>query len=337
MTKRSTLKDIAKSLNVSTTTVSRAINNKEDISVHMRKKVLETAKLLNYKPNTVAVSLRKKSSGGLIGVIIPSVDHYFFSTILKGIITSKDASNNLIIIGESSQNPSKERQIINRFESHYISGLIFVPSRHPDSIKNVETLTKDGVPFVLIDRKFANYNNSYVQHDDFNGAYQAVEHLILRGRTNIALLKGDDECSISNERFRGYKSALEAHQFALNPEYVISCPYTNKQEGFEATSQLFQSGRNRPDAIFCITDNLASGVYEYAYSMAIRIPEELSVIGFSNSEISVNLIPKLTTVEQNGLAMGQEALKFLLAKIKNESRIDQKTFQSNLIVRGSSS
>ena len=139
---RTTLKDIANYLNVSTTTVSRALNDKDDISMSMRQRVLEVARLLDYKPNSVAISLRKKTRSNLIGVIIPSVDHHFFSTILHGITTSTLQDDYMIMMGESNHDVVREKEIINRFGDHYVAGVIFVPSRHRRSQENVKLLVK---------------------------------------------------------------------------------------------------------------------------------------------------------------------------------------------------
>lgn len=333
--KRSTLKDIANYLNVSTTTVSRALNDKEDISAEMRKKVKEVAKFLHYKPNSIAISLRKKSSTNLIGLIIPTVDHYFFSTILKGAISSSHSSQYLTLIGESNHDTRRETEIINQFNDHYVSGIIFIPSRNKASRNNVLLLQDRQMPFVLIDRQFSGFDGSFVFHDGYAGAYKAVSYLIKCGRRRIALLRGDGECSISNERYKGYVDALYHSLLPIDDRYVKHCPGTTKEEAYLMTKSIFDSEQEPPDAIFSITDHMAAGVYAYAYEAGLEIPKDIAVIGFSNAELSTYLLPQLTTVNQDGNLMGITAMDFLTQQINDPSVQQKRIFESDLIIRDS--
>ncbi len=332
---RTTLKDIAKYLNVSTTTVSRAINDKDDISLEMRHKVLKVAKMLDYKPNSVAISLRKKTANNLIGVIMPVVDHHFFSTILRGITTTELKDDYMILIGESNHDVDREKEIINKFGDHYVAGIIFVPSRNKNSKDNVQLLQKRQTPFILIDRTFKDFDGSFIQHDDFQGAFKATSHLLERGRRNIVLLKGSDECSVSQSRLEGYLAALKAADISYDHELVISCTNASKYEGFMAFKNILES-QKRPDAIFCITDHLAAGALDFAKSKNIKVPEELSIVGYSNSEISQNVTPTLTTVAQDGYEMGRLAKEYLIEMCNHKNVSHQKVFPSHLIVRESS-
>lgn len=332
---RTTLKHIANYLNVSTTTVSRAMNDKPDISPEMRQKVLEVAKLLDYKPNSIAISLRKKTANNLIGVIIPIVDHYFFSTILRGITTTGYKDDYMIMIGESNHDVQREKEIINRFNDHYVAGIIFVPSRHKRSRENVVLLQSRQTPFILIDRTFEGFAGSYIQHDDFQGAYKATRHLLDKGRTSIAMLRGDNECSVSQARFEGYKAALAEAKVPLQYNLVVPCIHATKIEGYETARYLFEQ-QKKPDAVFCITDHLAAGVMEYVQSHNIRIPEDLALVGYSNSEIAQNVSPKLTTVSQDGYEMGRLAKECLIELCHHHNVIHQRVFPSELIIRQSS-
>ncbi len=332
---RTTIKDIANYLNVSTTTVSRALNDKDDISDKMRQKVLEVAKLLDYKPNSIAISLRKKTSEKVIGVVLPSVNHYFFSTILRGITTTGHGDDYLVMIGESNQDVKREKEIINQFDDHYVAGIILVPTRNKDSRENVEMIGRRGTPMILIDRTFDDYQGSYIQHDDFKGAYDATNHLISQGKRKIAMLKGGHDCSLSQTRYDGYKTALNDINLKSNSAFVISCTNANKEEGYGAAQKLFAQSI-KPDAIFCITDQLAVGVLEYAKDHKISVPAELSIVGYSNSEIAQNVTPKLTTVGQDGFEMGQLAKEYLIEMVLRPEVIRQKVFSSELIKRDSS-
>ena len=336
MKRRATLKDIANALNISVTTVSRALNDKDDISPQTKKAVLDVAKMLEYKPNAIAVSLRKNVATKIIGVILPSVNHYFFSTILKGIMSSAHMSDYMVMIGESNHDYEKEKLLIEQFADHLVSGVIYAPSRNPDAIQNATLLKRRGLPAIIIDRKFDDFNGSYLQHDNFTGAHAAVSHLIAQGYQKIAHIRGDESCSISNERYKGYLKALRDHQLVPDQSLVQCCIHVNKEDGYKITQNMFEQGSVHPDAIFTVTDRVAAGVYEYAMAHNISIPQELGVVGYSNSDIAQNLYPKLSTVEQNGQEMGETAFNFLLDQLSNQNSVYQKTFSTKLIIRDSS-
>ena len=334
--RRPTLKDIADSLNISVTTVSRALNDKGDISEETKEKVMQVARMLDYKPNAMAVSLRKNVSSNVIGVIIPTVDHYFFSTLLKGITTSEHSKRFMVMIGESDHDFNKEKNIIDQMLDHFVAGIIFIPSRNKESRKNVQRIQAQQIPHVLIDRRFDDYTGNFIQHDDYTGARKAIEHLLSQGYRKIALMRGDDECSISNERQRGYVDAHIANGLKVDPRFLGICHLAHEEEAYHEMKRLFTSYSGRPEAIFCITDVLATGVYEFARENNLSIPDDLAVMGYSNSEISRYLTPRLSTVEQNGNDMGSKAMDFIARLIDDPSLELKFTFESELIIRESS-
>lgn len=332
--KRTTLKDIAKALNVSTTTISRALNNKEDVSKAMRDKVWEVARMLDYKPNTLARSLRQKSSNKVIGAIIPEVDHYFFSTIIKG-ITSSINTEYLVMIGESRHDANQERQIINRFIEHFVGGIILLPTKHHASINNIRYLEETEIPHILVDRTFEEYEGNFIRHDSLHGAEIAIDHLIAQGRRRIAILKGDDECSVSNDRLKGYQNSLTQHDIPLDASLIHSCPEASKEEAIVACHHLFQLPQT-PDAIFTITDHLAAGVFQYASAKGLRIPQDIAVVGYSNSDISDILNPQLTTVAQDGFELGRLAKEQMIEIIGDPTYQYKNIISSKLLVKKSS-
>lgn len=334
LNKRPTLKDIAKALNVSTTTVSRALNNKDDISAEMRHKVWEVARMLDYKPNSLARSLRQRSSNKVIGVIIPEVDHYFFSTIIKGITMSIEAEF-LIMIGETRHDAVLERNMIDRYMDHFVGGIILIPTRYNSSIKNIRHLQEAEIPHILVDRIFGDYDGNYLRHDSLEGAQKAIDHLIQKGKKRIAILRGDMECTVSSERVIGYKNSLRAHHMTIDESLILSCPNASREEAFMACKRLFELP-DPPDAIFTITDHLAAGVYQYAAAHSLRIPEDIAVVGYSNSEISDLLQPKLTSVAQDGFELGRIAKEQMIQMIADPSHKYKSVISSPLIVRGSS-
>jgi len=332
--KRATLKDIAKALNVSTTTVSRALNNKSDISDEMRRRVQQTAELLDYKPNAIARSLKKHSQTLLLGLIIPEVDHYFYSTIIKGINQVPD-KDHLFILGESLQDPKNERRIIEKYIEHYVAGVIFIPSRHVESIENIDYLVSSKIPHILIDRVPEGYAGSYVKDESLKGAEKAVEFLISKGRRRIAMLKGPEDCMVSNQRLKAYKNILDRYGLKFENKLVVSSAIARKKDGYEGCKKLFEENKATPDAIFTVTDDLAAGVYEYAFSHNISIPKDISVIGYSNSEISKVLYPKLTSVGQVGHELGSTAAYNLIQMIQNSDHVYQDILPTSLVIRDS--
>ena len=338
MSGRTKLKDIASALNVSVATVSRAINDKSDIHPTTKDAILEMAKKLNYKPNNLAVSLRKSHTLNVIGVAIPLVKHYFFSTLLQGIMTQAHESNYFVILGESMHDPDKEEQILSGFLEFGVSGIMLAPSKHSDFNKNVLPIVHRRIPVVIMDRMYDNYSGNYVNTNDFNGAYNATSHLIQCGYQRIAHIGSSDSWSIGHERFQGYKAALRDHGRNLNENLIHICNFNNKEEGaeegYKASKRLFAL-KTPPDAIFSVTDDIAIGVYDYAKEHGINIPNDLGIVGFSNSEISNYLNPRLTTMEQNAELMGSTAFQFFLDALSTKDSVFQKTFEPQLILRES--
>ncbi len=335
MAKDARLIDIANALNISVTTVSRALNDKDDISQKTKAAVLEVADMLDYKPNRLAISLRKKKAFNVIGVVLPNVDHYFFSTVLKGVMSKAHLNNYLVIVGESSQDDLKEKEILDEFISYGVSGILIAPTKHSSFEANFAYLKQKRIPYVFMDRTYDEHDTSYVRSDDYHGAYQAVNHLIEKGYQRIAHIKSSDGWSIGTERAKGYRQALTDSGLTCYDELIKSSDTATKEDGYQLTSEFFSMDAP-PDAIFTVTDDVASGVYEYAHQHQIDIPSQLGVVGFSNSVLSSILIPKLTTVEQLGEQMGETAFDYFFQIRKDKRHSFQKTFESKLIVRESS-
>tara|TARA_B100000497_G_C7651620_1_gene392070 strand:- start:521 stop:1534 length:1014 start_codon:yes stop_codon:yes gene_type:complete len=331
--KRATIKDISDSLNLSISTVSRILNGKGEFSEATRSSVLQVAKMLDYRANSLAVSLRKNVPNKVVGVILPQVNHYFFSSILNGIMTSSHNQGYMVMIGESLDRSDLEKDLINNFSDHFVAGIILAPSQDKRSAENIVKMENEGIPNVVIDRTYQRINGSFVKHDDFKGAFNAVMHLLNQGYEKIGLIKGPDRCTISQTRFEGYKKAFEEKGIKINSDLIESANHTDKEEGYFLFKKMYE--KNKPGAIFTITDMLASGVFTYAHEQNINIPKDLGVIGYSNSQLGQALQPKLTTVNQNGQEMGEVALSYLLEQINEPTLKRQLTFDSELIIRES--
>jgi LacI family transcriptional regulator len=339
MNHRPKLKDIADALNVSITTVSRALNNKSDINISTKQAILAKANELNYKPNNLALSLRKSSSLNVIGVIVPLVQHYYFSTLLNGIMSSAHDMNYFVLVGESMHDSDREKKILDDFTEYGVSGILLAPCKHSDFSKNVLPIIHRRIPVVVMDRMYDNYNGNFVNTDDSYGAFIAVNHLIDQGYKRIAHIASSDSWSIGQERLKGYKEALTKNGIPIDENYLSICHFNNKEEGaeegYKACHKLF-SLKEPPDAIFSVTDDIAIGVYQYAKENNISIPNDLGIVGFSNSDISNFLNPKLSTLEQYAMEMGQMAFDFFLRALESNGQIFQNSFKPKLLIRGSS-
>lgn len=339
MGKRTKLKDIADQLGISITTVYRALNDKSDINEDTKREILALAEELGYRPNSSAISLRRNKMIPLVGVMLPIINHYFFATVLKGIMSKAHLHNSLIIAGESLQNPTKEKKILDQFMDQGVSGIIMAPARNSNFEKNIIPILHKRIPIVIIDRMYDHYKGNYVLTDDFGGGYKATQHLLDNGYKKIAHIGSIDDKSIGTERRKGYVAALDAAGIIPKAEYIIlndiDNPHTAIEKGYNATALLFKL-KYPPDAIFAVTDDIAIGVIEYARENNISMPEELGLVGFSNSQMSNYIRPRLTTVEQNGFAMGELAFDYFNKASSSNGEVFQKTFDLNLIIRESS-
>ena len=335
MREKARLIDIAKALNVSTTTVSRALNNKSDISPKTKEAVLSLARKLDYQPNNLAISLRKKRSFQSIGVILPNVGHYFFSTVLKGIMQKAHLNNYLVMVGESNANALEEEKLVEEFVNYGVNGILITPGKESNYTAISELLQTKRIPHVLIDRTFPNYNGNYVLSNDIEGAKLATNHLLDNGCQRIAYVGILDKCSVCLKRYSGYLSALKEYGIPTDTSIVIKFNEISHRAGFEAARELF-SLENPPDSVFAVTDNVAAGVIDYCHVNGIDVPNQLAVVGFSNSEISSIVQPKLTTIEQKGEHMGELAFDYFYQSLVDKNAVMQKTFDLKLIVRESS-
>lgn len=334
MHNKMTMKEIAKRLNISITTVSRALNNKSDVGEETRKAVMALAQELDYSPNEIAASLRKRKSNA-IGVVLPRVEHYFFSTVLKGIVSSAQKDNFAVILSESAHIPQKETELIGRLIGMNVSGIILSPCRNEIDISFIKSLEKNNIPMVLIDRTPRNYQGHFVKMNDFHGAEIAVKHLIQQGYKKIAHIRGHEYSSIAEDRYQGYCHALRLNNMEYNPALVRACEFVNKAEGYYFTKELLLSD-DKPDAIFTVTDEVAMGVYKAIKELGLNIPVDIGVVGYSNSMVSHYVCPKLSTIDQPGIRMGETAYEFLQSALNDANKIRQKVFEANLLIRQSS-
>lgn len=331
-----TIKDIAKTLNISPSTVSRALKDHPDISTATKKAVKKLAEELDYQPNSVALSLRK-SKTFTIGIIIPQIVHHFFSTVISGIEDVAYEAGYHVMICQS--NESYEREVLNTqaLVASRVDGMLVSVAQETDDIKHFQGLISKGIPLVFFDRIVNGLDTSSVVVDDFEGAYHAVEYLLKTGCRRIAHLAGPNNLVNSQSRKKGYEKALDDYNIAPQPGHIVVAGLTI-EDGRKACLTLLEQ-ETMPDAIFAANDPLALGAMQVLKEKGISIPEQVSIIGFSNEPMTSLMDPAMTTVAQPGFEMGQLAARLLLEEIVNSNDGQQKTvtkeLTTELVIRNS--
>ena len=333
-----TIKDLAKKLGISASTVSRALKDHPDISPATKKAVNDLAEQLNYQPNTIALSL-KQSKTNTIGVIIPEIAHFFFSTVVSGIEDiAYDKGYNVII---TQSNESYDREVIDSqalFNSR-VDGILVSVARNTQNYDHFTRLIQRNMPLVFFDRVIEGINASKVIVDDEQGAYEATQHLIEQGYKRIAHLAGPQTLIISQNRLNGYKAAIADNKYMIDDRIIEICGLGTYEEAEQITNQLLDS-RLPPDAIFANNDVAAYGAMTAIKKRKMKIPEEIAIVGFSNWRFSGLIEPALSSVTQPGFKMGQEAIKLLLKQIEmkdDEQHVTETVvLKTNLLERESS-
>lgn len=334
-----TIKDIAKQLDISPSTVSRALKNHPDISPKTKKAVMELARDLNYQPNTIALSLRKKQTN-TIGVIIPEIVHFFFSTVISGIEDIAYNAGYNIILCQTNESYEKELIDTRALLQSRVDGILASFTKETSDFSHFEDPFNRGIPIILFDRIYSGLNTSKVIVDDFHGAYSAVKYLIETGCTKIAHLSGPDELSISKDRKDGYLKALNDHGLEVNEQYIReNHAITEVEEGYKIMKSLLELD-DIPDAVFSNNDLSAIGAMKAIRDAGLTIPNDISVVGFSDWMMSAFVDPALTTVSQPGFEMGQEACRLFIQQVKDQAMGKPfepvtKVLKTKLVVRDS--
>lgn len=311
-----TLKQIAETLDISIATVSKALKDYPDVSKKTKLLVKETAELLNYKPNAFAVNLRTKESK-TIGLIIPEVVHHFFSSVIKGIIARAEKKGYLVIILQSSESYEMEKKQLDLLLSKRVDGILISLANGTANFKHFDDLISQEVPLVMFDKIAKIVNCSKVIINDRMAAYTATKYLIDSGCKRIAHFRGPLLPQNSIDRFLGYKKALSDNNIPYDPSlvYLCECGERSFEEGKENAHKLL-GDHNDVDGIFINTDLVAIGAITEFYRIGVKIPEDISIVGFSNWFMSSVISPTLTTIDQPGYEMGKEAFKLLYKEIK---------------------
>ena len=331
-----TLKHIARELGVSISTVSKALKNSEEIGSDTKEKVQAFAKLYNYKPNNIAISLKNKRTKN-IGVIIPDIVHHFFTTVFRGIENYANAKGYNVIVCVSDE--SFDREVINMelLANGSIDGFIMAISsgtQLKNDYNHLKEVTEQGIPLVLFDRVAEDIKCDKVIINDRKGAYNAVTKFIKDGRKRIALITTEEYISVSRERATGYRDALLDNGMEYNENLILKFP------SMEINEQLIEDffAREKVDAVLSVNEIFAIHSMRYVQGKGLKIPEDISFIGFTDGLLSKYASPGLTAIAQHGEQMGEIAAEILIEKVENhmeEETYVTRVLEPTLIERGS--
>lgn len=330
-----TLKDIAKLCGVSVATVSLVLNNKPNrISESTKKKILDTAKELHYHPNPMALSLVTRKSK-VLGLIIPDVTNLFFTDFLRQVEIEAAKFGYTIILGNTDEQGSREYEYVRTFLQRGLAGCILIHSSiemEKYDAKIVDLVKQSKLPFILIDRHQKANNIRTLFIDQKLGAYLATTHLINLGHTRIGFISAPLDLELSRKRYEGYKQALEDNGIVFDENFIEFGDW-RAEGGHHAGLRLIAKGVS---SIFAGNDMMAFGVYQAAYSMALRIPQDLSVVGFDDVSFASVVTPGLTTIHQPMSQAGIDCVGMLVDMIEAKKTGEaSKQYSPTLIVRGS--
>jgi DNA-binding LacI/PurR family transcriptional regulator len=329
-----TIKDIARELGISPSTVSRALKDHPDISQATRDAVNELAERWNYRPNPIALSL-KSGSSKTIGVIIPEVVHYFFSTVISGIEDVVYQRDYNMILCQSNEKWEHEIKNIRTLLSSRVDGILASLAKSTTDFSHYRNILDKDIPLVFFDRATEELKTDSVVIDDETGAYKAVNHLLRMGKKRIIHLSGPPQLAIARNRLNGYLKAMKEYRLTPTEDDIVNCDDIESAEKLVPRLLMRQP---RPDAIFAVNDLTAAQALMIIKRHGLKIPEDIAVVGFTNSQIATLTDPAMTSVDQKGFEMGQMAAKLLLDRIENpRTPLQNLIITSELVIRGSSS
>jgi len=331
-----TIRDIAIKLNISISTVSRALRGVADVNPATKKAVEEMAKRLNYEPNRVAQSLRIKRTNTL-GIIVPEIALHFFSSAISGIQEEASRHGYSIMICQSLESYETEKQNVHMLASNRVDGMLISMSSQTDDFSHIQQLVNKDIPVVLFDRVSESLPVSKVVVDDHDGAFKAVDHLVKTQCKRIAYIGGPTSFFISNQRKKGYLDALEQNGRDKNEELIVHCRDLHEDPSVQICRLLGLPADRRPDAFFCFNDPIAVSTLQILKSRIVSIPDEISVIGFTNEPVSAFIEPSLTTVSQPSHAMGKKAIELFVEQRQDPEHFEPVTavMKTDLIIRRS--
>lgn len=330
------MKDIARELGISVATVSRALNDSPRISPERRQQIQQYAREHNFTPNVLAESLRhsRVQPQKVIGVIVPEFTHYYFSSILTGIEEAASARGYYLMVALSDERYEREARICEQFHRQKVCGVIVSQAKDTKDYSHFQKLIDSGIPLVFYDRICTGVNASRVTVDDYKGAFNAVTHLIETGCRRIAFYGSPMQLEISKNRYNGYKDALLQHGMQIDEAIISVCD--NRADAELITPRLLALD-TPPDGFFAVNDDTAIGILYTVKHAGLRVPDDVSICGFTNGQRAVACDPMLTTVEQRGHRVGEEAAEILIDKVEGLSpldKVEKRVVRTRLVIRG---
>ena len=327
MKQKITLKHIAKELNVSISTVSKALKNSEEISRDTKEKIQAFARLYNYKPNNIAISLKNKRTKN-IGVVIPDIVHHFFTTVIRGIEQYANEKGYNVIVCLSDESFDKEVINMEMLANGSIDGFIMSLSSGTQRKKDYEHLqqvVEQGIPLVLFDRVTDQVSCDKVVIDDQLGAYRAIKKLLEEGRKKVGMITTEEYLSVSRERNAGYQKALKEFGVEFQEQLVLALPSMEVDQ--KRISEFLQMAA--PDGLLSVNEIFGITAMRLAREQGIRVPEDLSVIGFTDGLLSQYANPSMSAIKQHGEEMGRLSAKMLIDKVEGLS--DSESFTTKIL------
>lgn len=331
-----TIKDLARELGVSASTVSRALHDHPDISDETKRRVVQLAEKKHYQPNQIAKSLQMRRSN-TVGVIVPEIRHHFFSTVISGIEEVAYEAGYTIMVCQSNETVAREVLNTQAMVSNRVAGLLIAISTETTSWEHLTGVLQQRIPLVQFDRVVEDLPTSKVVVDDFKAAYEATEHLIERGYRRIGHLSGEQGIALNRNRYGGFVQAMKDHGRQVLPEFVMHVGY--REEDGRRGAEAMLAMKERPDAILAINDPVAVGAYVRFREAGLRVPQDVALAGFSDNPEAALVEPGLTTVHQPALEMGRRSFQLLLEQLDHEGpdhRPETEILPTHLVVRGSS-
>lgn len=327
-----TIKDIARELGVSPSTVSRALKDNPDISQETRDAIHKYAREHNYKPNVLALNLRTSRSN-TIGVIIPQLVHHFFSCVLSGIERTAAEAGYNILVAQSNEEYEREVKIVHSFLAARVCGVITSLAKDTSRYDHYQELLDNNIPIVFYDRICTGINTERVVVDDYAGSFAAVEYMIQTGCKRIFFYSAAPHLEISKNRRNGYMDAMKKYRIPVDQSMIKLCD--SREKAIAITPALLERP-DHPDGFFAINDETASGILYSCKLTERKVPDEVSICGFTDGAIAQSTDPKLTTVEQHGEEVGKSTIRLLIDKLEgnDEGKSGNKIVRTNLVVRG---
>lgn len=312
-----TIKEIAKQLNISISTVSRALHDHPSIGLRTKTRVKELAKQLQYEPNQTAIFFQQGKTF-TIGVILPELSEVFFSSAISGIEDAAHKANYTVLMGQSHDSVEKEKQLIDTMKKHRVDGLLISISKNTNNYEHFEALQRYNIPIVFFDRIPKIPNIHYVACNMINGTVQAINFLFAKGHRIIGMINGPEKLPASKERLEGYIQAMTKSRLKYDPAMVLNCDLTRESVS-NATEKLL-SGKRRPTAIVAFNDYVALDAVQQARKMKFKINKDICFVSYANLPISnYTAYPPLASVEQFPYKQGQKATETLIELLQQKS------------------